>query len=200
MKKTVFYATTNTGKFEEVKRFIDQHDPTIELKQFDGDLPEIQTMDQEEIAIDKAKQAWKVLKKPVLVDDSGVFFSRYKNFPGTLSKFVFHGIGYDGILKLTKDDPRAEIRLCMVYKDEDDGCHVFEGVTKGTIIEPETLEVHPNFTYSPIFKLEGSDKTIEQVRGTKEEGKFAYRLKALQKFLNWYREGGIIPLVRKDTA
>lgn len=187
MNHTIYYATTNAGKFDEVKRYFCEHEPLINLKQFDQEIPEIQTLDQQAIAIDKANQAWRKLKKPVLVDDAGIYFDHYNNFPGVMSKFVFHGIGFEGILKLTEIDNRATKRLSMVYKENDEEHHLFEGTTKGLIIRPKTFESHASLPYDAIFQPAGSDKVMGLLRGTEEEKKYAYRLKALQKFLKWYK-------------
>jgi non-canonical purine NTP pyrophosphatase (RdgB/HAM1 family) len=187
-KKIIYYATTNAGKFDEVKRYIDEHEPSIEIKQFDQDLPEIQTLDQKAIALDKANQAWNILQKPVLVDDSGVFFDHYNNFPGTMSKFIFKGIGFEGLLKLAEVDNRASFRLNMVYKDNNEKEHIFEGVCKGTIVKPQDFQAHASLPYDAIFLPAGSKQTMAKLRGTEEEKKYSYRLKGLQKFLEWYQQ------------
>jgi non-canonical purine NTP pyrophosphatase (RdgB/HAM1 family) len=188
MKKRIFYATTNAGKFDEIKRYTSEHEPSIEFKQFDQDIPEIQSINQEAIAIDKAETAWKLLKEPVLVDDAGIYFDHYNEFPGTLSKFIFRGLGFEGLLKLVEDDNRATKRLYMIYKDNDDDHHIFEGVCKGKIVRPEKFLAHSTLPYDAIFVPDGSDKTMGQIRGTDEEKKYAYRLLALQKFLIWFKK------------
>jgi hypothetical protein len=43
MSKRIWYATTNHGKFEEVKRYITAHEPSITLQQLDTELHEIQS-------------------------------------------------------------------------------------------------------------------------------------------------------------
>jgi len=187
VKKTIYYATTNAGKFDELKRYIKSNEPSIELKQFDKDLPEIQTIDQKAIALDKAQQAWNHLHQPVLIDDSGIYFDHYNNFPGTLTKFIYHGIGFEGLLKLTEDDNRATKRLYMVFKDSDEEQHIFEGICPGTIVRPESFDSHPSLPYDAIFKPNGADKTMALMRGTDEEKKYSYRLQALRKFLDWYK-------------
>ena len=100
MKHEIYYATGNSGKFEEAQDCIKKHAPFIELKQLDVDIEEIQTLDQETIALDKARKAFKTVGKPVLVDDAGIFFDKYQNFPGTLSKFIFKTLCFDGVFKL----------------------------------------------------------------------------------------------------
>ena len=182
MSKRIWYATTNYGKFEEVKRYIKQHEPSIEIKQLATELHEIQSMDQKAIAVNKAEQAWNIVKEPVLVDDSGIYFEQYNNFPGTLTKFVYHGIGYEGLLKLVKENNRAFFRLYMVYKDQHK-TEIFEGLCHGQIIRPKKFEAHPKLPYDAIFLPDESDKTYAELRGTPDEHKFAYRLRALKKFL-----------------
>ena len=187
MKKTIYYATGNAGKFDELKRYFEEHEATIELKQFDKDLPEIQSDDQKAIAIDKATQAWNELRHPVLVDDSGVYFDHYNNFPGTMTKFVYYGIGLEGLLKLAETNNRATKKLYMIYKECDEKHEIFEGISTGTIVRPEKLEAHDKLPYDDIFMPDGAGKVMAKIRGTDEEKKYAYRLKALRKFLDWYK-------------
>lgn len=183
---TIYYVTGNAGKFAEAQRFIHEHAPHITLEQYDVDLTERQTLDQKAIALEKAQQAYDILKKPVLIDDGGMFFDAYNNFPGTLSKFVFEGIGYEGLLKLVEDNNRAHFRLFMVYQDSPDHAKIFEGRCNGIIIRPDNFDAHPHLPYDAFFKPDGTDKTYAQLRGTKEEHVYAYRLRALKKFVDWY--------------
>ncbi len=190
MKKTqnIYYATGNTGKFEEVQDFINRNNHDITIKQADIDLIEMQTLDQKSIAIHKAQQAFEKLQKPVLIDDSGVYFEKYHRFPGTLTKFVYHGIGFEGILKLVEDDHRATFLLYLIYIDGPDSYKIFEGKCEGTIVPPKEFLAHSELPYDDIFLPHGSTKTYAQMRGTQEIEQYAYRLLALKKFLNWYNQ------------
>lgn len=58
----LYFVTGNPVKFQEVSTFFAKYAPQISVKQFDVDLPEIQTLDQTAIAVDKARQAWNLLK------------------------------------------------------------------------------------------------------------------------------------------
>ena len=44
----------------------------------------------EEVAQAKAEQAFEQLKKPVIVEDTGVFFEAYSNFSGQIAKRFCH--------------------------------------------------------------------------------------------------------------
>ncbi len=186
-KQEIYYVTSNAGKFDEVKRYIEANEPTIELVQCAIDLPEPQSLDQKYIAECKAKAAWNTLKKPLIIDDSGVFFEGYRDFPGTMTKFVYHGIGFDGIFALTKKNNKARMNLHLVYCDGEDSMQSFEATCEGKIIQPESFDAPPTLPWDAIFLPNGSSKTYAELRGTPQENKYLYRIVALKRFLAWYK-------------
>ena len=184
----IYYATSNSGKFAEVKNYLAEFAPHISLKQFDRDLPEIQTLDQRAIAVNKAQQAWNILQKPVLVDDAGVFCEKYNQFPGTLTKFVYEGIGFEGLLKLLEHNDKAAFVLQLVYMTGPDDYHVFEGRCEGRIVHPGSFDAPPSLPYCAIFAPTGSEKTLSQLMVTGEDRNYNHRIQALKKFLAWHSE------------
>ncbi len=82
MLKELFFVTTNPRKFHDIKGWLAQMAPEIELKQVFIELPELQSLDMHEVAFEKAKHAWNSIKKPLIIDDSGLYLERYNNFPG----------------------------------------------------------------------------------------------------------------------
>lgn len=189
MDRTITFVTTNAGKFEEVSHWLKRLEPSIKLEQATLAIPEIQSLDIYEVALDKAHRAWSALKKPLIIEDGGVYFERYNQFPGTLSRYVFEGIGFDGLWMLAKDDPRAYFLGLLVYIDSAHGPHCFEGMCKGTIVElrPE-IKSHPDLPFTKIFVPEGATKTFAELRGTEEEKKYHHRLQAMQQFVAWLKE------------
>jgi len=188
LNHTIAYVTGNLGKYEEVKTFIHHNCPQIQIDHIIIELDEMQTLDQKAIAISKAKQAYAQVKRPLLIDDSAVYFDKYHRFPGTLTKFVYHGIGFEGILKLVEDDHRATCLLYLIYIDGDDSYTIFEGKSHGKIVSPSQFIAHADLPYDDIFLPDGASKTYAQMRGTKEIEKYAHRLKAVKKFLVWFGE------------
>lgn len=180
------YLTGNAGKFEEVKAFVERNNPSLSLQQIDIDLDEIQTLDHVGVAIDKAKRAWQILKKPLLVDDAGIYFEKYHRFPGTLTKFVFQGIGFDGILKLVEGDHRAYFLIYLVYINGPESYQVFEGICHGKIVEPRVIRAHPSLPFDDIFVPQGTEKTYAELRHTPDLDIYNYRIMAFKKFLQWY--------------
>ena len=186
-REELYIATGNDGKFEETESFLTNKLPSIRILKASIPFVEVQSDDQQEIVLDKARQAWQQLQKPFLVEDAGILFDRYKNFPGPLTKFVYQGIGIEGLLKLVTQGDRATFVLYLVYMWGPKDFYLFKGECKGSIVVPERFNAHPQLPYDDIFKPDGSDKTYAQLRGTKEFESFSYRMDALRKFLHWYK-------------
>lgn len=185
MKKEIYYVTGNTGKFEEVSDFFKKSSSKIRIKQYAVDIDEIQSLDQKLVVCDKIKKAFATVNKPLLLDDGGIFFEAYNQFPGTLSKFVFQGLGFKGLFKLVEDDNRASFILQLAYTDGTQ-TQLFEGVCKGTIVKPTDLTSHPELPFTAIFKPNGSDKTLAELRYTPDFFHYSFRQQALRKFIDWY--------------
>ena len=188
MIKEIYFATGNDGKFEEVKTYIEKNIPEIKIKQFKADIIEIQTSDQKKITIDKAIKAWKMLKKPLIVDDTGIYFEKYNKFPGIMSKYVANGLGFEGLKKLVVDGDKVIFTLHIAYIDSLENIQLFKGKTYGTIKKPTKFTGHPKLQYSSMFIPNGTNKFYHELRGTKEGEPFMHRIKSLKNFINWYKK------------
>lgn len=181
----IYFVTGNHLKFNRIKKWLDELAPEIKLTQIDVDIPEIQSLDMEAVALEKAKAAYRLLKKPVLIDDSGIFLNQYNNFPGTLSKFVYEGVGLEGFWLLAKNDPRAYFKTCLVYADSEDNCKMFSAQCEGTIIEPQKNLPKSQMPYLYVFRAAGTDKRYDEIHNSEEAIKYDHRYKAMKSFIEW---------------
>jgi non-canonical purine NTP pyrophosphatase (RdgB/HAM1 family) len=179
----ICYVTGNNGKFQEVRDFLAYEHSPVELEQQPFPMFEIQSMDQKAVALDKARQAYAVLKRPLIVDDAAIYFNKYNQFPGVFTRYVYMGIGMDGIFKLVKPGDRAYFLLHLVYIDAQGQEQVFEGRCDGTIVHPAVFKAHPDLPFDDIFLPDGSDLSYAELFGTPAFAQFAYRLKAIRTFL-----------------
>ena len=189
MKKKIFYVTSNQGKFEEVKDFFKIQHSDFDLLHYPLDVDEIQSLDQIEVVKDKAKKAFSILNQPLLLDDGGIFFNEYPQFPGTLSKFIFKALGFDGLFRLINEDKRASFILQLAYTEGKE-IQCFEGKCEGEVVLPTTIASHPMLPFTAIFKPNGTEKTLAELRYTSDFYKYSFRQQALQKFITWYQERG----------
>jgi non-canonical purine NTP pyrophosphatase (RdgB/HAM1 family) len=185
-EKSIYYATSNSGKFSEIQRYCKNYAPDVEVKQFKYDLPELQHNDQLTVAIHKAEAAWNLLQKPVLVDDSGLFINRYKGFPGIMSKYAMHCLGLEGIMRLINDQEPAQFIVTLAFAYEPGKVETFQGICHGNLIKIKEMPEKDHLPYSNFFVPDGHYLPYAQLRGTPAEKTFGPRHKALSLFFHWF--------------
>ena len=115
--KRIYYITGNQSKFEEAKEIMKNINITLAKK--DLKIEEIKSLEQEKVVIGKARDAFKKIKAPLIVDDVGIYFEEYNKFPGTFTRFLFEAIGFEGIEKLLeKKNRNAYFKILLCYKDK----------------------------------------------------------------------------------
>lgn len=173
----LFFVSSNSHKFQEVKKILKQFE--INLGFFRCELEEIQSDSLKEIAGHKAKQAFQKCKKPILIEDDGLFIDSLNGFPGPYSSYVFDTIGNEGILKLVKNNRQAKFVSIISFYDKKNN-EFFESKVNGTI--SKKLK-GTGWGYDPIFIPSNSKNTFAQLT---DKNKISHRFKALRKFANWY--------------
>lgn len=185
----IYYATGNQMKFDEAQEFFKKYLPHITLKQCDKDFDEIQTLDQKAVALHKAQQAWDYLRKPVLTEDAGVYFEKYHKFPGTLTKFIFKGIGYEGIFRLVDHNDPASFKFVLIFVYGPDQYHIFEASCHGKMIHTTQFErMYESAQFDPIFVPDSQTRTYDELRRAGLLEQYNYRAHGLKKFSEWFQQ------------
>lgn len=171
--KTIYLVTTNEAKVKEAQSILTR----IRVVQVNREVPELKTQSMRETIVQKAKKAYEMVRRPIVVEDTGFFLNTYPNFPGTYTKFAILCIGLEGILKLLKDKNRRAYFLTMVAFYDGKNLNVFEGKVNGMVTEKIVLpEVH-KLPYDSIFIPVGHKKTYSQMT-PQEKAKTSHRAKA----------------------
>ncbi|ESP87301.1 non-canonical purine NTP pyrophosphatase [Candidatus Halobonum tyrrellensis] len=110
------YVTTNDGKLREAREYLGDA-----VEGFDFDYTEIQADDLEPIAARGAREAYRRVDGPVVVDDAGLFVEGFDGFPGPYSAFVEDTLGVDAVYRLADreldGERRASFRCVIAYCD-----------------------------------------------------------------------------------
>ena len=162
--KTIYFVTSNEDKYKEAKVILEK--VGIELKRSDFDTVEMKLATEKEVSIGKAYAALKEIKAPLIVEDTGIYFAAYSNFPGPNANVVFKGIGYEGLLKLLEGKERKAFfrtSVCFIQPNFNPVC--FLGECHGRITEKVSETI--SFAYDAIFVPEGDKRTFSEM--TKEE-------------------------------
>ena len=91
MQKKVFFITSNPNKARECKNILSFFSIYVEIIKLQ--ISEIQSDTLEEIARFSSLEAVRICKKPVLVEDSGLFINVLNGFPGPYSSYIQNKIG-----------------------------------------------------------------------------------------------------------
>jgi len=174
--------TQNQHKLTELRPLFKRFDVSFETTSVEK--LEIRADDVETVAHEAAITAYDVLKRPVVLDDTGLFIDALNGFPGTYSAYILKTIGTTGILRLMNniDKRNAEFVTAVGYADGD-AVRTFVGVMPGNIARAPAGE--EGFGYDPIFVPQDETRTYAQL-SLLEKVNISHRTKAFRKFLDWY--------------
>jgi len=173
---TIYFATGNKDKFREAKEILKD----FNIKQIKINLPELQGH-PEEVAKEKAKLAYKAIKKPVFVDDTGLAFNALNGMPGIYIKHFLHAIGQKGLVNLLKGfKDKSAIAFASIGYCDGKHTEVLIGSCKGQIVTPKSKGYGFGFGWDPIFKPEGHKDTFATMPSS-EKNKISHRKDVLNK-------------------
>lgn len=146
----VTFITGNQNKADNLSRLL-----KLPLDHVKLDLDEIQSVELREIVEHKARQAYEIIKQPVLVDDVGLGFTALGGLPGPFVKFFVHA-GMEKLCRMLDafDDRSATGKAGIGYYDNN-GFRYFEGEIHGIIAEHPRGEGGFAFGWDAIFEPEG---------------------------------------------
>lgn len=132
------------------------------VERLDLDLPEPQSLDCAEVADAKVRAAYERLRRPVLVEDSGLEVLAWGGFPGALVKWLEKSAGFAAIPRMLDPFPDRRARAVCAIACFDGGRIVSAlGVTPGSIANEARGSA--GFGWDPIFVPEGFDRTYAEL-------------------------------------
>lgn len=199
------YVTTNEGKVREAREYLDQ------IARAGIEYTEIQAATLGPIAAHGARDTYRRLRDPVIVDDAGLFLDALDGFPGPYSAYVEDTIGVHRLWEMVKplENHRAEFRCVLGYCDgagfeaspdpvdredrvaaaasgaEADAelpVKLFEGTVRGRLVPPRG---EGGFGYDPIFEYNG--ETFAEIDPAAKNA-LSHRGRALERFAEWYED------------
>lgn len=153
----MIFVTGNDYKLQEVQAILGRP-----LKRVKLDLPEIQSLDVDEVVRHKAEQAFVHTQAPVVVEDVSLEIQAWGGFPGPLIKWVNETITPAGICRLMKQEKEKRVK-CVEAVDYFDGNthHLFHGGLSGMIVDEPRGDA--SFGFDPIFQPDGYEQTYGEM-------------------------------------
>lgn len=170
--KELVFITGNLDKLTEVRNILG-----FEVLSHKLDLPEVQGIEVIDVVREKVKAAYDVLKKPVMVEDTGVYFDGMNKFPGALIKWVEDSVGNDGIVKMISGF--SDLGCCAetivgVYDGKE--FSFYSGKVYGKIVSPRGEN---GFGWDKVLEVSGFNKTFGEM-SSEEKNKCSMRKLAFE--------------------
>jgi len=167
--------TGNENKWQEAQRIVGRP-----LAREALDLPEIQAATTREVALEKAKAAFAVLARPVIVEDAGLELAALGSFPGPFIKFWEKLGGRESICRALDGLPnRNATAVCVLALCDASGSRVFEGRVAGTIAA--TPRGVTGFGWDSIFVPDGDTRTFAEMSAAEKDA-ISHRRRAWEAF------------------
>ncbi|HLC36717.1 MAG TPA: non-canonical purine NTP pyrophosphatase [archaeon] len=182
----IIFATSNHGKALEAAKVLEKFNVKVKHKKMD--IIELDLDSIEEISVEKAKSAFKKIKKPLIVEDTGVYLSAFPGFPGVVSKKVMKALRVKGFIKLLKGEKNRKMEFNTVFtfiwgKNK---FKVFDSSIHGNVPFKPKGNSHKQLLYDSMFVPEGFSETFAEMT-VEEKNKLSARGKALEKLGRWLK-------------
>jgi non-canonical purine NTP pyrophosphatase (RdgB/HAM1 family) len=149
--------TGNRHKWREAERILGHAIANIAL-----DLPEIQSADLMVVLEAKAETAWQRLRRPLVVEETGLELAALNGFPGPLVRFMLEAVGAEGIAGTAVALGRSEAvaRCALLYRDAERSVRGV-GASSGRLVLPARGD--GGFGWDPVFVPEGEEGTYAEL-------------------------------------
>ncbi len=152
--------TGNLDKLTEADRMCG-----FSLQHVEIDLPEIQSSNLAAVASEKAREAWRRLQQPVIIDETSLELAALNGFPGPLVKFMLDAVGPEGIAGTARALANAAASAACLLVLYDGRDMVFgQGRTEGRLVLPPRGA--SGFGFDTVFEPEGETLTFAELGDT----------------------------------
>jgi len=170
----ITFITGNAAKAEQLGRHLD-----FPVEHQKIDLAEIQSLSLAEIVEHKAKEAYEIVKTPVLIEDTSLVFAALGRLPGPLVKWFLTELGNDGLCKLLNNyEDRSCTAEVLFGLYDGEKLSTFHGLAHGSVADSPRGE--RGFGWDPIFIPVGYNKTWGEM-AAEEQKETSMRRIALKK-------------------
>lgn len=150
--KNITFITGNQDKADYLAKYLGH--PITHRK---IDLDEIQSMDLREIVEHKVRQAFEIIKSPVIVEDVSLEFEALGGLPGPFIRFFVDKVPFETICSMINGKSRRATARCVFGYYDGTNLELFEGKLDGKISEAPAGE--KGYGWDKIFIPEGYDIT-----------------------------------------
>lgn len=180
--KSIYLISGNQHKLDELRQIFTER---IDLKLKKLNLPEIQSLDPQEIVSEKLKNAYTKTNQPVIVEDVSAELECLNGLPGPFVKYFEEKMGKGSLWRLAQgyENKNLVIRCVMGFYDGSE--FIFgEGRVSGKVVSPRGDN---GFGFDFVFMPDGYGKTTSQM-SLEEKNDMSWRGIAARKLADKLHE------------
>jgi XTP/dITP diphosphohydrolase len=182
--KPLAFVTGNSRKFQDMCAACEPHGIVVE--QLVLPVDEIQSHDPKKIAVHKAKEAFRLARRPVVVNDAFWNIIALKGFPGAFMSYINDWLKAEDLLRLMegKTDRTITCQETLVYYDGKRS-KIFNQIYSGTIVTEARGGFQP---IAQVTVIDGDTQTIAEIIDA-NNGRYHGALtdNLWQDFAKWYK-------------
>ncbi len=178
--KDFVIVTSNKDKLAEINEILGTDHGVSEV-----DIPEVQSLDIDQVITAKAKSAFKIIKKPVLVEDISLEIKALNGLPGPFVKFFLATLGTEGTVRLIGKKSTETKVTAAVALYNGLNLKIFKGVVWGTLSKKN--KGAGGFGFDKVFIPKGYSKTYAEIP-SQLKNRISHRAKALSKLRKFLEE------------
>lgn len=149
----IYFVSNSKEKFEEIKHIASRQKPDWEVCWKKASLEEVQEEKGDKLIRKKALEAFKLLRRPVLVEHTALIIHAFNELPGFHTNYFYSTLGYEKIIKYCslEKDYKACVKsvFCLC-----DGIRYYigEGAEEGEIVcSTDGISQEKGFGWDIIF-------------------------------------------------
>jgi len=153
----VVYVTGNAHKAKYFNKMVG-----LDIPHHSVDVEEIQSLDLRAIVEHKAREAYRQLKQPVIVEDTSLTFEQLGKLPGPFIKWFLDELGIDGLAELgAKLNDKSAVAGAMIAYFDGKTMKVFSSQLEGKLSDKPKGD--NGFGWNQIFIPDGQKLTLGEM-------------------------------------
>jgi XTP/dITP diphosphohydrolase len=181
---SIKFLTKNDGKFRELAELLPAE---FSLSRDETPVDELQTDDMDVLLRDKVLKAFRLVRRPLIVDHTGLQFGLLNGFPSGLTSIFYDKLGNDGIASIIGGSPdRSVTAITLIGYCDGRAIHTFRGEARGTVAARPRGDA--GFQWDTIFVPEGFNQTYAEL-GQAKKNEISMRRRAFDQFASFLRGG-----------
>lgn len=179
----IYFVSENNRKFLEYQTILDG----MQLSHLKISLTEIQAVNAMEVCKHKlltAKTSPILKNNSFFIEDTALYFTAWKNFPGVYIKWMLESLGVEKIYQSLTAFKKEAIAECTIgyFCSKTNQTHFFQERVKGNIVSPQVNnQGTEGFGWDPLFVPKDHSQSYAQM-SKKQKNLCSHRALAAKKF------------------